>query len=342
MAENKPLVSVIMPVFNAGEYLRGAVCSVLEQSMTDFELILADDGSYDGSGEECEEFLRKDKRVRVIHTDNCGAGQARNAGLKEAKGKYVYFADADDYIEKETLKENIELAEKTGSDIVLFGLYIESQNEKGDVLSSRPWVCGIEGVFEKGDLVGSHFYEFFKTRPLTHCVRIYRRDFLERYGFRFGSQPMGEDRLFVLQADRADNFKMAISRKAYYHYAQRGKSAIRRYYAGGYARFGLAVAEEFERIAEKAGIKGKREQGLADLRFGEVVLYELQNITRQGCELGRKEKKEIIKGLMKNKRIKQGIYNVPLREVNGWFSRMTVILLRLRAYELVFLLKRFW
>ena len=94
--ENMIKVSVIMPVYNSGEYLQTAVDSILSQSLKDIELILVDDGSTDGSSEKCDEYAKKDKRVVVIHQRNGGICNARNAALKIARGEYIGFSDHDD------------------------------------------------------------------------------------------------------------------------------------------------------------------------------------------------------------------------------------------------------
>ena len=96
MENNKIKVSVIMPVYNSGEYLKTAVDSILSQSLKEIELILVDDGSTDGSSEKCDEYAKKDKRVVVIHQKNGGICNARNAALKVARGEYIGFSDHDD------------------------------------------------------------------------------------------------------------------------------------------------------------------------------------------------------------------------------------------------------
>ena len=87
------MISVIVPVYNVTNYISRCVESVLCQSMQDFELILVDDGSTDGSGEICDSYANKDDRICVIHQENQGLSAARNRGLKEAKGEYIAFID---------------------------------------------------------------------------------------------------------------------------------------------------------------------------------------------------------------------------------------------------------
>ena len=98
--EKKTLVSVIVPVYRVEAYLEKCVQSILAQDMEDFELILVDDGSPDGCGEICRRFAEKDGRVRCIRKENGGLSDARNAGIGAARGEYLSFIDADDYVEK--------------------------------------------------------------------------------------------------------------------------------------------------------------------------------------------------------------------------------------------------
>ena len=95
-----PYISVIIPVYNAEATLKKCVDSVLMQQYADFEVILVDDGSKDGSFQICDEYAREDSRVTVIHKENGGVSSARNAALEIAKGERILFLDADDYLDK--------------------------------------------------------------------------------------------------------------------------------------------------------------------------------------------------------------------------------------------------
>lgn len=94
-----PLISVIVPVYNTEKYLRNCIDSILAQTFTDFELLLIDDGSKDYSGAICDEYAEKDNRIRVFHKENGGVSSARNVGLDNAKGEWITFVDADDWID---------------------------------------------------------------------------------------------------------------------------------------------------------------------------------------------------------------------------------------------------
>lgn len=100
---NQPLVSIIIPVYNSEKYLRQCLDSVIAQTYTNWECILVDDGSKDESGQICDEYAALDKRFRVIHKENGGVSSARNIGIDEAKGKWIYFSDSDDTLELDAL-----------------------------------------------------------------------------------------------------------------------------------------------------------------------------------------------------------------------------------------------
>lgn len=129
-APNIPTVSIIVPVYNVESYLHRCVDSLLNQTYTDFELILVDDGSQDRSGLICDEYKKKDSRIAVIHKINGGLSEARNAGLASACGKYVIFVDSDDYLIDGALTLLTETAETECADAVFYKLVLLSELSK--------------------------------------------------------------------------------------------------------------------------------------------------------------------------------------------------------------------
>lgn len=117
---SKPFLSIIVPVYNVEQYLEKCICSILGQSFGDFELILINDGSIDKSGLLCEEYAKKDKRIRTIHQENAGLSAARNAGIDIAEGEYITFVDSDDWIEPETYETAVEFLQSNHLEVVCF------------------------------------------------------------------------------------------------------------------------------------------------------------------------------------------------------------------------------
>lgn len=113
-----PLVSVVVPVYNVEEYVTRCVKSIINQTYTNLEILLIDDGSTDRSGEICDSFATLDPRIRVVHQENAGLSGARNRGIELCSGEYIAFIDSDDFVSREFIRALVETACSTGSNIV--------------------------------------------------------------------------------------------------------------------------------------------------------------------------------------------------------------------------------
>ena len=114
-----PIISIIVPIYNVGKYLPKCIESILNQTFKNFELILVNDGSTDNSGVVCDDYAKKDTRIKIIHKSNGGVSSARNAGLYVAKGEYIGFVDPDDYIDKNMYEKLYRLCIDNNSDIAI-------------------------------------------------------------------------------------------------------------------------------------------------------------------------------------------------------------------------------
>ena len=124
-----PLVSIIVPIYKVEPYLRRCIDSIVNQTYTNLEIILVDDGSPDGCPQICDGYAAKDKRVVVIHKENGGLSDARNAGLDICKGEYISFVDSDDWVDEKYIKILLDIAIKENADIVI-GCFEEILNEQ--------------------------------------------------------------------------------------------------------------------------------------------------------------------------------------------------------------------
>lgn len=185
-------VSVIIPVYNVEKYLEECLNSILGQNYKDLEIILINDISTDRSGVICDEYAKKYTYVKNFHVNKSGVGNARNQGLQLAKGEYVVFVDADDFLYGDsTISRMVNLLDQTGADIAV-GNY------------QRLW----DGVFmdaTKHDTYSKEDREqkkfryagFFSVGTLSYVwCKMYRRSFLEKHQIRFGSYDYAEDKMF--------------------------------------------------------------------------------------------------------------------------------------------------
>jgi len=153
---NKPLISIIIPVYKVEPYLRKCVDSVLAQTYTNLEIILVDDGSPDNCGKICDEYAEKDKRIVVIHKENGGLSDARNAGLDIMKGEYVAFVDSDDWVSVKYIEDMYSNLAKYDADISLSGtIYVYENNKKDMVLA----ISKNEGLYTQKEAVENFFYQ---------------------------------------------------------------------------------------------------------------------------------------------------------------------------------------
>ena len=130
----KELISVVLPIYNVENYLDRCINSIVHQTYDNLEIILIDDGSPDSCPQKCDEWAKKDNRIKVIHKKNAGLGMARNTGIENASGEYLCFCDSDDYIDLETINKAYEVAKKNNADIVTFG--INEVSSDGNTLSA--------------------------------------------------------------------------------------------------------------------------------------------------------------------------------------------------------------
>lgn len=201
-------ISIIVPVYKAEQYLDRCVKSILNQTFTNLELILVDDGSPDRCPEICDAWERKDSRIKVIHKQNGGAGAARNAGLQVACGKYIGFVDSDDWIEANMYQELHQLATKYDADMVICNRFDRS----GKRIADKDVV--IES-WNKDDCM-DHFFRVHGEND-THAIwnRLIKRENLKNFKFIEGR--MNEDvhacYYFCLMSS-----KTVYTNKQYYHY----------------------------------------------------------------------------------------------------------------------------
>ncbi len=208
-----------MPVYNAENYIYKCIQSILLQEYESFELILVDDGSTDISGEICDNYAGKDDRVRVIHKKNAGVSAARNTGIKSAKGKYITFVDADDWIHKKYLKTLVEGIKKYHAELSVVGdqkLMINEEFRYEDNITSR--------VFTRDEI----FLELIKDGIIQGYVwgKLFVRDIIKKYNIEFDENiKMNEDLVFC--CEYIDKISKAFySSSALYAYVQNENSAI--------------------------------------------------------------------------------------------------------------------
>ena len=179
----QPKISVIIPVYNAEQYLEEAINSLLNQTLADFELICVNDGSKDNSLKMLQEYAKDDSRFKIIDQPNAGCGASRNRALKEACGEYIYFFDPDDFISEEAFEKLYNNAVNNKSDLVIFK--IARFKEGYDIDYSNPGF-NLESVFKNKNFNNFTFNykdvkRFVLNRSFAPWTKLYKKEFLDKY-----------------------------------------------------------------------------------------------------------------------------------------------------------------
>lgn len=249
----KPMVSVIVPVYNAEQTIRRCVASILDQQFTDLELLLVDDGSTDGSGAICDEFAARDARVTAIHQKNAGVSAARNHALDLAQGVYLQFLDSDDWITPDATRSLVRAAEAHRCDLVIADFYRvvgERLSRKGD-------------IDEDSLLTREEYAAHMMENPADFYYgvlwnKLYRRELVERYHLRMDPEiSWCEDFLFNLEYIRRAERFYALSVPIYYYVKTKGSLASQSLSISRTVKMKLMIFESYHQFYKSNGIKSR-------------------------------------------------------------------------------------
>lgn len=254
-----PSISVIVPVYQAEKFLHRCVDSVCRQTFPDWELILVDDGSTDGSPALCDQLAAKDRRVRVFHRKkNQGVSEARNLGLNEAKGDYIAFLDADDCYEFHALETLWNLREESGADAAACGLTYLWPDGKQSVQSQLP--AGIFGQEEIRKMLVHPLVGDRLTQPVFNGYSVcylFSAEMIRKNHIAFDG-PYLEDELFVLEYFCCAR-SLAVTDQPLYRYFLHGESATHHYMAD-FPQVFSRFMERKEALVAKFGLESARPQ----------------------------------------------------------------------------------
>lgn len=219
------LVSIVVPVYNVEKYLDRCVDSLVNQTYSNLQIILVDDGATDTSGSICDSWELKDKRIKVIHKSNGGLASARKVGFEVCKGEYVSFIDSDDYLEPTYIEELYNDLQKNGSDIAVCGYYLDDESNitKIDIVNNKT-------IFQKSDflnrLVLPNIYPLNTDEtalPNFLWLKLFKKDIITNECFVSEREVYTEDLFFNIKAYMNCN-KVSFIDKPLYHYCMNSTS----------------------------------------------------------------------------------------------------------------------
>lgn len=211
-------ISVVLPVYNVEQYIATSIESVLQQTYTNFELIIVIDGSKDNSEAIARGFAKVDSRIKVYIKANGGLSDARNYGLSVATGEYVYFLDSDDWIEPNLLEDNLNFLLKEDLDFIVFGFYQDNVNNKEQLLSQIKHIPTADNWIKGSNIALTSYM----LNILGYAWnKLYKKQYLDKQSILFAKGvSLVEDILFNAQVYQKAN-KIVFNQKAYVHYIQR-------------------------------------------------------------------------------------------------------------------------
>lgn len=272
----KPLISIIVPVYNCEKYIKRLIDSVLKQNYKNFELILLNDGSTDNTASILSEL--KNDRIKVINKQNTGVSDTRNIGMDLAKGDFICFLDADDYIEEDYLKEVINIIKKYPNiELINFGFYSDVENVNLEILSSDK-ISYIDRLYNNHNEIKNDFVNLWDNTMLYNIWnKVYQTKIIKSKNIKFPSYNWGEDvefnRLYLNQIQSLYN-----SSKNFYHYIRERDGAATKKYKLELFEIRKKEFFEFNKYFEEWGISKSEYYEFSCRRFIERLLGCIENI----------------------------------------------------------------
>lgn len=324
-------VSVIMPIYNMCDKLRRGVMSIVNQTYPDIEIILVDDGSSDNSYEVCTELAEKYDFVHIFHTENQGSGKARNYGIAQATGEYLYFMDADDELDANALRTVVERMEQTGADLAVFGYRKISPAGKIEMI-----IPSIEERVKDGKEVRKHYEIYMKGDNAIQGApwnKMFKTESVRKHHVEYADLRRGQDQVFIMRYV-ATMERVCFIGKPLYSFYQNDLTQMWKKFPDNYVeiansllqyRSGTILSwnptnEEVKKIVY--------DSYLCDIIICMEILYNPQS--------GGKRKKAIIKEL---KKLRQSVIcaNVPwnIRNMQRFTQKIPIFLLKNQYFELL-------
>ena len=335
-----PTISIIVPVYNKENYLHKCINSLLNQNYDNFEIILVNDGSKDNSGRICDEYAKKDNRIKVIHKENGGVSSARNRGLDEASGMYIMFCDSDDFVNEEFCSSLINLANGDEDCLVLAGVTELWDNDK-----TKDHLCPKFPEGESVALTKSEFCDLFvelnlhNQFTLMHMPinKLFSVNIIRKCNLRFDTSiNYNEDFIFnLLYLEKVSTIK--IHNKSIYNYYKDTPGSLCKRYVKNMIEIYRIKEDILKRvITDKATNKQDADTVWHTLVFNDTN-RAINNALSPSNPSTKREKIRYCNKLIRDKRFRTSIKYADKKGYN----KIYIFLLRFRSYRLIQLLQKF-
>lgn len=275
--EKQPLISVIMPVYNSEKYMKKTITSILDQSLKNIELILVDDCSTDSSISIAKKFEKNDARVRVILQEkNSGPGAAKNKGISVAKGTYLTFCDADDWIESDMYKVLFDNIEYYRGDVAICGIVQEFLDVNEKIIYCKN--AFLVNQFINGELEAVKIIpELDRAKVFAYAWnKLFKNTIVSQYNIKFSDKKFGEDYDFVIGYFKHVN-SIVMCKNTYYHYVKRNRNSLSEGYISNYFEI---ISDRYSKMCKllinKSAYLGKVRSQAATIHLKHVLAAIVQ------------------------------------------------------------------
>ena len=257
-------ISVIVPVYNVEQYLERCIDSIINQTYTNLEIILVNDGSTDNSGKLCDELAKKDERIRVIHKENGGLSDARNRGIDEAESDLVGFIDSDDYIDSDMYEVLLKNLNNTDADLSMCALYdVYNNTPEAQVTNKETWELSSEQAIK--------MVMEAKILSVTAVNKLYRKSLFSDLKFEVGK--IAEDAFIMIKLlDKCE--KIVATNEKKYYYVHRENSITTQKFSTKF----LNVIEAYEQNSNIILEKYPKLKDVAQTRMNWAYFYVLDRL----------------------------------------------------------------
>ena len=330
------LVTVVVPIYNVEKYLDRCIESIVNQSYSNLEIILVDDGSPDRCPEMCDDWAKKDRRIKVVHKKNAGLGMARNTGIEHATGQYIFFFDSDDYVDTRIVEKCVASALKYRSDAVIYGRC--EVYEDGKIIEKRlraPKEAYLSEAVAQELLPAMFTYHM--GFGVSAWGKMFSLDMMKRANLQFVSEReiISEDAYFALEFfGRAK--AVSIVNECLYFYYKRENSLSRSFRADRHRQNDNFLVKSLA-CAQNVGLPDKAISHLI-ARYHMYVIASMKQLLASG--LSKAEKANMLQEMFRSKVLRN---SVNARVLNVHKNRLKIFfaLFKLRCYFLCKLLLRY-
>lgn len=326
-----PTVSVIVPAYNAENFIESCVESVLRQTYTDFELILVNDGSKDSTSAICHRLAAQDSRITVIDQENGGSSSAKNTGLGIARGSYIEFIDADDIIDQTYMEQLLRGTSEDEADLCVGNMAFVIL-DKGELVLSRPTPKLHEGMFTLKEYL-SYYKEYMPHAIVgSPCNKLFRRSIIEEHHLRFDETTKNnEDTWFNLEYLRCCE-KVFVSASPFYRYINHQNGSASRKYIDNVIEIYIETYRRSTAFLKEAEMYDCNAQFCKSYFIG-LCIGALNGIVLQATQYTKKEKLQKMWDIVERPEVRDALKDLQEPDKK---KRMIAFLMRRRWVRLLY------